>query len=101
MVTVQADRTPGVQAATVVQELSPKIAALNASLPSGYHVAVDGTVEESNKGEASVIAVVPVMLVLILTVLMIQLQSFNRFFLVLSVAPLRLIGVVTALLVAD
>jgi multidrug efflux pump subunit AcrB len=100
-VTVQADTTPGVQAATVVQELAPKLAALNASLPSGYHVAVGGTVEESNKGEASVIAVVPMMLVLILTVLMIQLQSFNRLFLVLSVAPLGLIGVVAALLLAD
>jgi multidrug efflux pump subunit AcrB len=41
------------------------------------------------------------MLILILTVLMIQLQSFNRLFLVLSVAPLGLIGVVGALLLAD
>jgi multidrug efflux pump subunit AcrB len=32
---------------------------------------------------------------------MIQLQSFNRLFLVLSVAPLGLIGVVAALLLAD
>ena len=41
------------------------------------------------------------MLILMLTVLMIQLQSFNRLFLVLSVAPLGLIGVVAALLLAD
>ena len=44
---------------------------------------------------------VPLMLVLMLTVLMIQLQSFSRLFLVLSVAPLGLIGVVAALLIAD
>src|SRR5205085_922741 len=37
-VTVQADLAPGIQAATVVQALAPKIAALNASLPGGYHV---------------------------------------------------------------
>ena len=37
-VTVQADVAPGTQAATVVQALAPKIAALNASLPSGYHI---------------------------------------------------------------
>ena len=43
----------------------------------------------------------PLMLVLMLTVLMIQLQSFSRLFLVLSVAPLGLIGVVAALLLAD
>jgi hypothetical protein len=36
------------------------------------------------------------MLVLTLTVLMIQLQGFSRLFLVLSVAPLGLIGVVAA-----
>jgi multidrug efflux pump subunit AcrB len=100
-VTVQADVAPGTQAATVVQELAPKIAALNAGLPSGYHVAVGGTVEESHKAQASVAAVLPLMLLLTLTVLMIQLQSFNRLFLVLSVAPLGLIGVVAALLLAD
>src|SRR5271165_1638072 len=84
-VTVQADVGPGTQAATVVQALEPKIAALNASLPSGYHIAIGGTVEESNKAQTSVIAALPLMLILILTVLMIQLQSFNRLFLVLSV----------------
>ncbi len=85
-VTVQADLVPGIQAATVVQALAPKIAALNATLPSGYRVDVGGTVEESSKAQNSVAAVLPMMLVLILTVLMIQLQSFNRLFLVLSVA---------------
>jgi multidrug efflux pump subunit AcrB len=100
-VTVQADVAPGIQAATVVQALAPKIEALNASLPSGYHIAVGGTVEESSKAETSVAAVLPLMLILILTVLMIQLQSFNRLFLVLSVAPLGLVGVVAALLLAD
>ena len=100
-VTVQADTMPGTQAATVVQELEPKIAALTASLPSGYHIAVGGTVEESDKAQASVAAALPLMLVLTLTVLMTQLQSFSRLFLVLSVAPLGLLGVVAALLLAD
>jgi len=100
-VTVQADVVPGTQAATVVQALAPKIAALSANLPSGYHIGIGGTVEESNKAQTSVIAALPLMLILILTVLMIQLQSFNRLFLVLSVAPLGLIGVVAALLLAD
>ncbi len=100
-VTVQADLAAGTQAATVVQSLAPKMAALSASLPSGYHIDVGGTVEESNKGESSVIAVAPLMLILMLTVLMIQLQSFSQLFLVLSVAPLGLIGVVGALFLAD
>jgi multidrug efflux pump len=100
-VTVQADVVPGTQAATVVQALEPKIAALNAGLPSGYHVEVGGTVEESKKAQVSVAAVLPLMLVLTLTVLMIQLQNFNRLFLVLSVAPLGLIGVVAALIISN
>ena len=48
-VTVQADVAPGLQAATVVEELAPKIAALNVGLPSGYHIAVGGTVEETTR----------------------------------------------------
>jgi multidrug efflux pump subunit AcrB len=100
-VTVQADLAAGTQAATVVQSLASKMAALSASLPSGYHIDVGGTVEESNKGESSVIAVAPLMLILMLTVLMIQLQSFSQLFLVLSVAPLGLIGVVGALFLSD
>jgi multidrug efflux pump subunit AcrB len=100
-VTVQADVAPGFQSATVVQALAPKIDALNASLPDGYKVVLGGTVEESGKAQFSVAAVLPLMLILILTVLMIQLQSFNRLFLVLSVAPLGLVGVVAALLLAD
>jgi multidrug efflux pump subunit AcrB len=100
-VTVQADVVAGIQAATVVQTLAPKIEALNASLPYGYRIDIGGTAEESDKGQVSVAAVVPLMLVLMLTVLMIQLKSFSRLFLVLSVAPLGLIGVVAALLLAD
>ena len=46
-------------------------------------------------------AVVPMMLLLVLTILMFQLQSFQRVLLVLSVAPLGLIGVVAALLIAQ
>lgn len=100
-VTVQADVAPGAQAATVVQGLAPKIDALSDSLPAGYRIAVGGTVEESTKAQTSVALVVPLMLLLTFTVLMIQLQSFSSLLLVLSVAPLGLIGVVAALLLAD
>ena len=57
--------------------------------------------EESEKAQTSVAAVVPMMLVIMLTVLMVQLQSFSSMFLVLSVAPMGVIGVVAALLLAD
>jgi multidrug efflux pump len=57
-------------------------------------------VEESKKSQASVIAVVPLMLLIMITVLIFQLQSFARLFVVLSVAPLGLVGVVGALLLS-
>jgi multidrug efflux pump subunit AcrB len=70
---------------------------LEASLPPGYHIAPGGTVEESAQSQASVYAVVPLMLFITVTLLMMQLQSFSLLFLVLGVVPMGLIGVVAAL----
>ena len=96
--TVQADVAPGILAATVVEQVAPKLVAFAATLPEGYAIATGGTVEESGKGQSSVNAVMPVMVLMMLTVLMVQLQSFQRLILVVSVAPLGLIGVVATLL---
>ena len=71
-----------------------------AALPAGYRVAVGGPVEESAKSQGPIAAVVPLMLFIMATILMIQLQSFSRLFLVVAVAPLGLIGVVAAMLPA-
>jgi len=99
--TVQADVVPGLLPATAVKAVQPSIDQLAASLPSGYRIVAGGSVEESAKAQASVQAVLPTMMVLVLTILMFQLQSFQRVLLVLSVAPLGLIGVVAALLLAQ
>jgi multidrug efflux pump len=96
--TVQADVIEGASPEAVVASLAPAVAKLKASLPRSYDIEVGGTVEESAKSQASVFAVVPAMLFITITLLMIQLQSFSRMFLVLSVVPLSLIGVVAALL---
>jgi multidrug efflux pump len=98
--TVQADVTPGTLPETVVDALAPAIADLAKALPSSYHIAKGGTVEESAKSQASVVAMVPLMLLIMLTVLMFELRSFQRLFLVLTVGPLGLIGVVAALLIS-
>jgi multidrug efflux pump subunit AcrB len=98
--TVQADVVPTALPETVVSALAPKVEELAKSLPRGYSIAVGGTVEESAQSQASVVAVVPMMLLIMFTVLMVQLKSFQRLFLVLSVAPLGLIGVVGALLLS-
>ena len=99
--TVSADVTGAVQPATVIGALTGKMAALQATLPPGYAIEVGGSVEESAKSIASVAAVLPFAGLLMLIILMIQLQSVSRLFLVLSVAPFGLIGVVLALLIAQ
>jgi multidrug efflux pump subunit AcrB len=98
--TVQSDVVAGVLPATVVDSMRTKLEVLNAALPVGYRIVPGGSVEESAKSTSSVAAVVPAALLIMLVVLMIQLQNFSRLFLVLSVAPFGLIGVVAALLVA-
>jgi multidrug efflux pump subunit AcrB len=96
--TVQAEVVPGGLPETAVAELAPAVKKLNSRLASPYHIALGGVVEESAQSQASVFAVVPVTILIMVTLLMIQLQSFNRVFLVLSVVPMGLIGVVGALL---
>jgi multidrug efflux pump subunit AcrB len=98
--TVRADVVPGVLPEAVVTDLAPAIAELNAGLPSPYRIEVGGIAEESAKSRASVFAVVPLMLLIMLTALMFHLQSFQRLFMVLAILPLGLIGVVGALLVS-
>jgi multidrug efflux pump subunit AcrB len=97
--TVQADVTQGQSPEAVIAALAPAVAKLEASLPKSYRIAVGGTVEESAKSQASVFAVVPLMLFITVTVLMMQLHSFSRLFLVLSVVPMGLIGIVATLLI--
>jgi multidrug efflux pump subunit AcrB len=99
-VTVQADTARGVEATTVVRSLATEVANFQAKLPAGYDVVAGGTVEDSAKAEASVFAVFPLMLLAMVTILMVQLQSFQRLFLVVATAPLALIGVAAALLIS-
>jgi multidrug efflux pump subunit AcrB len=96
--TVRADVTTGVLPDTVVNALAPKIAEFSAKLPRGYQVATGGLYEESAISSASVFAVVPLMLVLMLTIMMVMLVSFRRLAMVVCVLPLGLIGVVMSLL---
>lgn len=97
-VTVQADPGSGLEAPTVFTRLAPQIEAFAATMPEGAFIEDGGTLEKSDQSTGSVMAEVPIMLAVVLIVLMIQIQSFSRLALVLSVAPLGFIGVVVALL---
>ena len=98
-ITVRADVKDGEQGVSVTQEIRPMLKDIEAKLPSGYRIDVGGAVEESDKANASLVAVAPVMIVTILLILMLQLQSFSRMAMVFLTAPLGLIGVVAALLI--
>ena len=98
---VRANLQGDLQAAVVSQQIDQQLNAIKASLPSGVNIETGGAVEESAKGGASVAAGFPLFLIAVLTILMVQLQSFSRVFLVILTAPLGLIGVTIALLLFD
>lgn len=96
--TIKADVVGGAQAPTVSMQLDEQFRALRGTLPDGYAITMGGAIEESAKGQDSIMVMMPVMLLVMLTALMVQLQSFSRVALVLLTAPLGLIGVTASLL---
>ncbi|WP_287031087.1 efflux RND transporter permease subunit [Pseudomonas sp. UBA6310] len=96
-ITIKAAVNGEIQPTDLVTELKPAIDEFASKLPDGYRVATGGTVEESGKAQGPIAKVLPLMLFLMATFLMIQLHSVQKLFLVISVAPLGLIGVVLAL----
>ncbi len=96
---VRADIRDNVQAPVVSAQIDPQLNAVREKLPPGFRIELGGATEESAKGENSIKAVMPWMLMVVVTLLMIQLQSIGRTVLVLLTAPLGLIGVAIALLV--
>ena len=100
-VTVRANLQGNMQAPVVSQQIEDQLTQIKAHLPLGVSIETGGAVEASAKGAASVAAGFPLFLIAVLTLLMIQLQSFSRVFLVLLTAPLGLIGVTVSLLLFD
>ncbi len=97
--TVRGDMADNTQPATVSAQMNIALTDMRAKLPVGYRIETGGSVEESAKGENAIKAVMPLMLVGVITLLMIQLQSISRTVMVLLTAPLGLIGVAIALLI--
>ena len=97
-VTVRADVRSDLQPATLVAQIQPTLEAVRAALPSGYLLEVGGTVEDASRGQRSVMAGIPLFIIVVLSLLMIQLRSFSRSAMVFFTAPLGLIGVTLFLL---
>jgi len=100
-ITVQGDVVGRIQAPVVSAQIDPKLEPLRAKLPPGYSIEVGGAIEESARGQDSVNAVVPIMLITIVTLLMIHFQNIQKTILVLLTAPLAIIGVTLFLLVGN
>jgi len=100
-ITVRADVVDGVQPPDVTAQIWPALQPLRDRLGPGYRLEIGGAVEESSKGNASIFALFPLMVGVMLTLLMIQLQSFSRLILVFLTAPLGIIGASLALNLAS
>ena len=96
-ITVRSDVANGAQAPDVSRQIWQSLADLRSHLDQRYRIEMGGTIEESERANASLYAVVPVMIALMLTIVMLQLQNFTRLSLVLVSAPLGIIGASIAL----
>jgi multidrug efflux pump len=100
-ITVRSDVIDGVQPPDVTNAIWPKLQSIRESLEPAYRSEIGGAIEESQKGNASIFALFPVMIFAMLTLLMIQLQSISRLILVFLTAPLGIIGASLGLNVAN
>jgi multidrug efflux pump subunit AcrB len=100
-ITVRADVVDGVQPPDVTNAIWPKLQSIRDSLEPAYRIEIGGAIEESQKGNASIFVLFPVMVIAMLTLLMFQLQSISRLALVFLTAPLGIIGASLGLNVAN
>ena len=97
-ITIRAD-VKGIQGPDASQQVNAQLAEIRAALPPGFVIEMGGAIEESGKGSRSIQAVMPYMLLGVVTLLMMQLQSIGRTVIALLTAPLGLIGVTLALMI--
>jgi multidrug efflux pump len=100
-ITVRADVVDGAQPPDVTNAIWPKLQPIRDRLEPAYRIEIGGAIEESQKGNASIFVLFPVMIMAMLTLLMIQLQSISRLILVFLTAPLGIVGASLGLNVAD
>src|SRR5947208_13800458 len=91
-ITVRTDVADGVQAPDVTSQIWPKLQEIRDHLEPAYRIEPGGAFEESAKGNASIAVLFPLMVMVMLTLLMIQLHSFSRLFLVFLTALLGIVG---------
>lgn len=96
--TVTAWLAPDATYAEVLDRLAPRLDAL--TLPPGVRLGLGGAVEGSGEANASMLAALPIGLLLLLVMLLAEFNSFRRVGLVLVTVPLAAAGVVPGLLLS-
>ncbi len=97
-ITVRGDIANGLQPPDVSTAMLKKLQPVIDTLPSGYHIAMGGSIEEAGKANAALAPIFPIMILLMMIVIMLQVRQFSAMAIVLLTAPLGLIGVVPMLL---
>ena len=97
VMTALSDVVNGAQPPDVSRALWSKLASIRESLPPGVRIEMGGAIEESQKGNTSIFVLFPLMIMAMLTLLMLQLQSFSRLAIVFFTAPLGIVGASIAL----
>jgi multidrug efflux pump subunit AcrB len=95
-VTVEA-RNSIMTAEDMVPLLMPELNRLEAELPPGHGIELDGVVQESREGQAALAANIPLCLGLIAILLVAQFNGFLRPLVIVATIPLVLVGVAAGL----
>ena len=97
ILSVRCDIIDGVQAPDVSKQIDRELAAMRSELPPGYRIDLGGSIEESNKANSALFGMFPIMILVMLTLLMAQVQNFRKMILIFGIAPLGIIGAVASL----
>ena len=100
-VTVQADVDLGVSPVEVAFDIDGWLEEESATWPLGYRYELGGELENSQKGNQSIVEKLPIAGFLIVMLLVVQFNSIRRPLIILATIPLGLIGVTVGLLVLD
>ena len=97
ILSVRCDISDGNQAPDVSKRIEGELNDLRSELPPGYRIDLGGSIEESNKANVALFGMFPIMVMVMLTLLMAQVQNFRKMILIFGIAPLGLIGAVASL----
>lgn len=97
VITVRSEIRDGREAPTLGNEVWDQLTKFRAELPPGYRLELGGAASDQKDQMYPIIAMLPQVALLIVSLLMLQLQSMSRTMLVVLTAPLGIIGVGLAL----